>query len=211
METQRLMTTAPNLNDVDCSLVVFWFLLCRPVTSSSVLVSRWWGNQVGSAAAVSLGPCIHLGMRHQVFFFFFKRVNGNCLLRTPRGSVILKEVSRLGNWLTQPSPALGGLTLPGGGCLSCHWAALVFYPISTWINRFRTSSAARLRICQNSPGNGWFTSSRGKREAVSKRPAHSDSHFLSAKSSGLGCLKRYWCLQAGCQFAQWDRWFWFSL
>lgn len=39
------------------------------------------------------------------------------------------------------------------GCLSRHWAALVFYLISTWINRSRTSSPARLRICQNSPGN----------------------------------------------------------
>lgn len=189
-----MMLTAPWLSPG-------FFFFIDLLVSSSVLISQWWGNQVASAAAASLGPCVHMGVRHQVSFFF-QRVNGNCLLRTPRGSVILKEVSRLGEWLTQPNPALGGLTLPGGGCLSCHWAALVFYPISTWINRFRTSSAARLRICQNSPGNGWFTSSRGKREAVGKRPAHSDSYFLSARSSGLGHLKRYQCLQAGYQFAQ---------
>lgn len=34
------------------------------------------------------GTCIYMGLRHRVvFFFFFQRVNGNCLLKTPKGVI----------------------------------------------------------------------------------------------------------------------------
>lgn len=70
-----------------------------------------------------------------------------------KGRVSLKEVTGLGGWWTQPSPALQGGDLAWRRLLIPPLAALVFYPISTWINRSGTASAARLRICQHSPGS----------------------------------------------------------
>lgn len=108
-----------------CCLIVTGFLHCKPGTSGSILLGQWQQNRVEPAAAGSLGHAFAWawGIR---FFLFLKELMETVCWRPPRGSVILKEVSRLGDWLTQPSPALGELTLPGGGCLSCHWAALVF-------------------------------------------------------------------------------------
>lgn len=141
-----------------CCLIVTGFLHCKPGTSGSILLGQWQQN--GTCCSRVFGTCIRMGLRHQIFFIF-ERVNGNCLLKTPKG-VSDPEGSEPAGRLVDP--AWRRLFILPLGC-SC------FYPVSTWINRSRTSSAARLRICQNSPGNGWFTSSRGRRKAVSKRPA----------------------------------------
>lgn len=98
-----------------CCLIVTGFLHCKPGTSGSILLGQWQQNRMEPAAAGSLGHAFAWawGIRS---FLFLKELMETVCWRPPRGSVILKEVSRLGDWLT----------LPGGGCLSCHWAALVF-------------------------------------------------------------------------------------
>lgn len=171
-----------------CRLIVSGFLHCKPGASGSILLDWWWQNQVEPAAAGSLGHAFAWAWGIRFFFFIFERVNGNCLLKTPKGvsdpegsEPAGRLVDTAQSCLRRVDPAWRRLFILPLGC-SC------FYPVSTWINRSRTSSAARLRICQNSPGNGWFTSSRGRRKAVSKRPAYADSHFLCTSSSGLGCL-----------------------